>query len=62
MGLTHSSVVCAAPDEVLAWHSRPGAITRRLPPWQWARVARESPSVRGLGGALTAVPPDGRNG
>ena len=46
MGLTYSSVVRAEPDEVFAWHSRPGAITRLMPPWQPVRVAREAPSVR----------------
>ncbi|TVZ04817.1 TIGR01777 family protein [Trebonia kvetii] len=46
MGLTYSSVVLAEPAEVFAWHTRPGAITRLMPPWQPARVAREAPSVR----------------
>ena len=46
MGLTYSSVVRAEPGEVFAWHSRPGAITRLMPPWQPVRVAREAPSVR----------------
>src|SRR5580704_7726428 len=55
MGLTYSSVVCAEPDEVFAWHSRPGAITRLMPPWQPVRVARESPSVRD-GEAVLALP------
>ena len=55
MGLTYSSVVCAEPDEVFAWHSRPGAITRLMPPWQPARVAREAPSVRD-GVAVLALP------
>ncbi len=46
MGLTYSSVVHAEPDEVFDWHSRPGAITRLMPPWQPVRVAQETPSVR----------------
>ena len=46
MGLTYSSVVRADPEEVFAWHSRPGAITRLMPPWQPVRVLREAPSVR----------------
>ena len=46
MGLTYSSVVRAAPEEVFAWHSRPGAVTRLMPPWQPARVGREAPSLR----------------
>ena len=55
MGLTYSSVVHAEPDEVFAWHSRPGAITRLMPPWQPVRVAREAPSVRD-GQAVFALP------
>jgi ligand-binding SRPBCC domain-containing protein len=46
MGLTYSRVVRAEPGEVFAWHSRPGAITRLMPPWQPVRVVREAPSVR----------------
>ena len=55
MGLTYSSVVGAEPDEVFAWHSRPGAIMRLMPPWQPVRVAREAPSVRD-GVAVLALP------
>src|ERR1700723_3749274 len=55
MGLTYSSVVRAEPDEVFAWHSRAGAITRLMPPWHPVRVAREAPSVRD-GVAVLALP------
>ena len=55
MGLTYASVVREEPDEVFAWHSRPGAITRLMPPWQPVRVAREAPSVRD-GVAILALP------
>ncbi|MGH3207033.1 MAG: TIGR01777 family oxidoreductase [Trebonia sp.] len=55
MGLTYSSVVRAEPDEVFAWHSRVGAITRLMPPWQPARVAWEAPSVRD-GQAVLVLP------
>ena len=55
MGLTYSSVVSAAPDEVFAWHSRPGAITRLMPPWQPVRVTSEASSVRD-GQAVLALP------
>ena len=55
MELTYSRVVCAEPDEVLAWHSRPGAITRLMPPWHPVRVAREAPSVRD-GQAVPVLP------
>ena len=55
MGLTYSSVVRAAPEEVFAWHSRPGAIRRLMPPWQPVRVVQEAPSVRD-GEAVLALP------
>jgi uncharacterized protein (TIGR01777 family) len=55
MGLTYSSVVQADQQEVFAWHTRPGAITRLLPPWQPVRVAREAASVRD-GQAILALP------
>ena len=55
MGLTYSSVVRAAPAGVFASHSRPGAITRLIPPWQSVRVVREAPSVRD-GQAVLAPP------
>jgi uncharacterized protein (TIGR01777 family) len=55
MGLTYSSVVPAELDEVFDWHSRPGAITRLMPPWQPVRVAREAPSVRD-GQAVLSLP------
>ena len=46
MGLKYCSVVDAPLDEVFAWHARPGAITRLMPPWLPARVEREAGSVR----------------
>ena len=55
MGLTYSSVIDASLDEVFAWHRRPGAITRLLPPWQPVRVVREAASVRD-GRAVLALP------
>ncbi|HEY0934706.1 MAG TPA: TIGR01777 family oxidoreductase [Trebonia sp.] len=55
MGLTYSSVVCAEPDEVFAWHARAGAITRLMPPWQPVRVVQEAPSIRD-GQAVLALP------
>ncbi|MGH3166774.1 MAG: TIGR01777 family oxidoreductase [Trebonia sp.] len=33
-------------DEVFAWHERPGAILRLMPPWQPVRVLREASGVR----------------
>jgi uncharacterized protein (TIGR01777 family) len=55
MGLKYSSVVRAEPDEVFAWHARPGAILRLMPPWQPVRVAQEAASVRD-GVAVLALP------
>ena len=46
MGLRFSSVVDAPLGEVFAWHARPGAITRLMPPWSPVRVEREAGSVR----------------
>src|SRR5215470_646530 len=58
MGLTYSSVVDAAVDDVFSWHTRPGAITRLTPPWQPVRVIREvsgSPALRD-GRAVLGLP------
>jgi uncharacterized protein len=46
MGLKYSSVVDAPLGEVFAWHARPGAITRLMPPWPPVQVEREADSVR----------------
>ncbi len=45
MGLDYTSIVDAPVTEVFAWHERPGALQRLLPPWQPIRVAQESPSL-----------------
>ena len=55
MPVTFSSVVDAPRDEVFAWHARPGAIHRLMPPWQPVRVAREADSLRD-GRAVLAMP------
>ena len=55
MGLTYSSVVDASLDEVFAWHTRPGAITRLTPPWQPVTVLREAGSLRD-GRAILGLP------
>ncbi|MGB8408046.1 MAG: TIGR01777 family oxidoreductase [Mycobacterium sp.] len=58
MGIEYSSVVDAPRDEVFAWHGRPGAIHRLLPPWQPMSVVSEATSladgraVLGLPGGL----------
>src|SRR5438874_6978039 len=53
MGLTYSSVIDASRDEVFSWHTRPGAVTRLLPPWQPVRVLREAGSLRDGRATLT---------
>jgi uncharacterized protein len=45
MGLHYSSVVDAPPAEVFAWHERPGALPRLVPPWQPIKVAQEARSL-----------------
>ncbi|MDR7234085.1 TIGR01777 family oxidoreductase [Agrococcus sp. BE272] len=45
MGIEHSSTVDAGVDEVFAWHERPGAFPRMLPPWMPGRVQREAESL-----------------
>lgn len=45
MALVHSSVVDAFREEVFAWHARPGAIQRLLPPWQPVNVISEAASL-----------------
>ena len=55
MGLTYSSVVAAETEEVFDWHTRPGAITRLMPPWQPVRAAEEAQSVRN-GRAVLLLP------
>lgn len=58
MGIEYSSVIAAPRDEVFAWHGRPGAIHRLLPPWQPMTVVAEAASladgraVLGLPGGL----------
>jgi uncharacterized protein len=45
MGLHYSSVVDASLAEVFAWHERPGALLRLLPPWQPIKVAQEAQAL-----------------
>lgn len=39
------SEVAAPVEEVFAWHERPGAIQRLLPPWEPVRVEQSAPSL-----------------
>lgn len=43
--MQHAVVVDAPIDEVVAWHSRPGAIQRLLPPWLPLEAVREAESL-----------------
>jgi uncharacterized protein len=58
MGIKHSSVIDHPRDEVFAWHARPGAIHRLIPPWQPMTAVQEAASladgraVLGLTGGL----------
>ena len=58
MGIEHSSVINHPRVEVFAWHDKPGAITRLIPPWQPMWVEQEASSladgraVLGLPGGL----------
>jgi len=58
MEFTYSSVVDAGLDEVFAWHTRPGALTRLTPPWQPVRVLREATGPGSLrdGQAVLGLP------
>jgi uncharacterized protein len=55
MGLHYTSVVDAPVAEVFAWHERPGALPRLLPPWQPISVGHEAPSL-GEGEAVLRLP------
>ncbi|HYZ66887.1 MAG TPA: TIGR01777 family oxidoreductase [Mycobacterium sp.] len=45
MGIEYESVVDHPIAEVFAWHTRPGAMTRLVPPWQPMTVVAEAESV-----------------
>lgn len=51
--LRHATRIDAPPREVFAWHARPGALERLLPPWEDARVAERSGGIRD--GATTVL-------
>ena len=61
MGIEHESVVEQPLDDVWAWHARPGAMRRLVPPWQPMKVLTEAQSladgraVLGLPGGLRWV-------
>ncbi len=55
MTFQHSAVVDAPLEEVFGWHTRPGALTRLLPPWQPVSVVQEAHSLRD-GRAVLGLP------
>lgn len=61
MGIEYSDVVDHPIDEVFAWHTRPGAMPRLVPPWQPMTAVSETTSladgraVLGLPGGLRWV-------
>ena len=57
MGIEYSSVIDSSRDEVFAWHDRPGAIRRLLPPWQPLSVVSEARSWL-TGAPSSACPAD----
>jgi hypothetical protein len=55
MAFVHSSVLAAPIEDVFAWHERPGALPRLMPPWQPVRLVREATSLRD-GQAVLGLP------
>ncbi len=45
MGIEYESVVDHPLAAVFAWHTRPGAMTRLVPPWQPMKVVAETQSL-----------------
>jgi uncharacterized protein (TIGR01777 family) len=45
VGIEYESIVDHPLDEVFAWHTRPGAMPRLVPPWQPMTVVAEAKSV-----------------
>ena len=55
MGIEFESVVDHPLDEVFAWHTRPGAMRRLVPPWQPMTVVAETSSLAD-GRAILGLP------
>lgn len=55
MGIEYASIVDHKIDEVFAWHTRPGAMRRLVPPWQPMRVVKETESLAD-GTAILGLP------
>ena len=55
MGIEYVSVVDHPLEEVFAWHTRPGAMRRLVPPWQPMTVVKETESLAD-GTAILGLP------
>ena len=55
MGIKYASILDHPIDEVFAWHTRPGAMRRLVPPWQPMRVVKETESLAD-GTAILGLP------
>ncbi len=55
MGIEYASIVDHPLEEVFAWHTRPGAMRRLVPPWQPMRVLKETESLAD-GTAILGLP------
>jgi hypothetical protein len=55
MGLRYSTVIEGPVAEVFAWHERPGALHRLVPPWQPVRIVGEASTLRN-GRAVLRLP------
>jgi uncharacterized protein len=51
----HQSVVPAPPEEVFAWHERPGALERLTPPWVDVRVLERDGGIQDGGRVVLEV-------
>jgi ligand-binding SRPBCC domain-containing protein len=45
MGIEYEGVINHPLAEVFAWHTRPGAMTRLVPPWHPMKVVAETESL-----------------
>lgn len=55
MSISYASIVDHPLEEVFAWHTRPGAMPRLVPPWQPMRVVKETESLAD-GTAILGLP------
>ncbi len=52
---TCSSRIDASAEEVFAWHTRPGALERLLPPWQKVRIVEQAGGIEPGGRVVLGV-------